>query len=469
MAAPSREAEPLSHEASRLRQYLRWAAFPNPVYAVLLGVLAYLYQYWFLALLAGLILLSGLCSVVAYRLAGANRTATASLWYAAGLWLLSLGLGLAGSPVFAVTVILAVLPMVIAVPYMSLAGLLRMAFVATTVVAVGSSFYVFGAPVSMEPVPDAVIRWVIGGGITFLAGICSLSLWHSRVTLHAALTRLEEAYRAVRLSERSLDLKVRERTAELERSRRELAIARDEALAANRHKSAFLANMSHELRTPLNAIIGFSEVLGEKIFGELNEKQAEYTRDIHNAGQHLLSLINDILDLSKIEAGRLELSPSPFDLPTTIEESLMLMKERANRRGVTLSKDLDPAIGMITADERKIKQVLINLLANAVKFSREGGSVTLRVAPSEGGVTISVTDTGIGIAPEDRAIIFEEFRQGGGDPTRKQEGTGLGLALSKRLVELHGGRIWVETELGRGSRFAFTIPTRVHAEEGGGV
>jgi PAS domain S-box-containing protein len=240
----------------------------------------------------------------------------------------------------------------------------------------------------------------------------------------------------------------------------------EEARAANRHKSAFLANMSHELRTPLNAIIGFSEVLGDKIFGGLNDKQAEYITDIHGSGQHLLSLINDILDLSKIEAGRLELSPAEFDLPETCDNALVLMKERANRGGVTLHKELEEDIGVITADERKVKQVLINLLTNAVKFTGEGGSVTLRGRYSGDEVVISVIDTGIGIEKEDRELVFQEFRQVDSEHTRKHEGTGLGLALSKRLVELHGGRIWVESEPGQGSTFTFTLPKQTAADGG---
>jgi PAS domain S-box-containing protein len=246
-----------------------------------------------------------------------------------------------------------------------------------------------------------------------------------------------------------------------ERSERHL----QEALAAGRHKSEFLANMSHELRTPLNAIIGFSEVLGASIFGPLNDKQAEYIADIHSSGHHLLSLINDILDLSKIEAGRLELSLAEFDLPSTFDQTLVLMKERASRRGVKLSKELHGDLGMITADERKVKQVLINLLSNAVKFTSEGGSVTLRGRSSGDEVEVSVIDTGIGIKKEDHELIFEEFRQADNRDVQRQEGTGLGLALSKRLVELHGGRIWLESEPGRGSTFTFTLPRDIAADE----
>ena len=227
---------------------------------------------------------------------------------------------------------------------------------------------------------------------------------------------------------------------------------------ASQHKSEFLASMSHELRTPLNAIIGFSDVLLQGMFGETNEKQTEYLRDILASGQHLLSLINDILDLSKIEAGRMELDPTDFDLPTAIDNAMILMRERAGRRGIALERLVDERLGQIHADERKVKQVLLNLLSNAVKFTTEGGRIEVRAGIAAGETQISVTDTGIGIAPDDHAAAFEEFRQVG-KADKRAEGTGLGLALCRKFVELHGGRIWVESELGHGSKFTFTLPT----------
>jgi signal transduction histidine kinase len=228
--------------------------------------------------------------------------------------------------------------------------------------------------------------------------------------------------------------------------------------AANRHKSEFLANMSHELRTPLNAIIGFSEVLGERLFGELNEKQAEYTQDILSSGRHLLSLINEILDLSKVEAGRMELELAAFDLPLAIDNARTFVRERATRHGITLDVSVDERLGEYVGDERKIKQILLNLLSNAVKFTPEGGRIRINARQSNSAVEISVTDTGIGISLEDQARIFEEFRQVGSDYEHKREGTGLGLTLAKKFVELHGGRIWVESEVGKGSTFTFSLP-----------
>jgi signal transduction histidine kinase len=230
--------------------------------------------------------------------------------------------------------------------------------------------------------------------------------------------------------------------------------------AANRHKSEFLANMSHELRTPLNAIIGFSEVLGERMFGELNEKQAEYTEDILSSGRHLLSLINEILDLSKVEAGRMELEVATFDLPLAIENARTFVRERAVKHGINLDVTVDERLGDFVGDERKIKQILLNLLSNAVKFTAEGGRIGINARQTDGCVEISISDTGIGIAPEDQATIFEEFRQGGGDYAHKKEGTGLGLTLAKKFVELHGGRIWVESEVGKGSTFTFSLPEK---------
>jgi len=231
---------------------------------------------------------------------------------------------------------------------------------------------------------------------------------------------------------------------------------------ANRHKSEFLANMSHELRTPLNAVIGFSEVLIERMFGEVNPKQEEYLQDILSSGKHLLSLINDILDLSKIEAGRMELEAQPFDLPSALDNALTLIKERAARNSIGLDVHVDPRIGEILADERKIKQVLLNLLSNAVKFTPEGGKITMSAVMNGTSVEISVADTGIGIAAEDQEKVFEEFRQVGDDYARKREGTGLGLALARRLVELHGGTLSLQSELGKGSTFTFTIPVHAH-------
>ena len=240
---------------------------------------------------------------------------------------------------------------------------------------------------------------------------------------------------------------------------REIEVKSRQLEIASQHKSEFLANMSHELRTPLNAIIGFSEVLGERLFGEMNDKQAEYVGDITESGRHLLALINDILDLSKIEAGRMELDPADFDLATTIDNTLALVRERAQRRMITLRCTVDDRVPTIHAEERKVKQVLLNLLSNALKFTPEGGAIDVRASAHDDRVEIAVTDTGVGIAPEELEAVFEEFRQVG-SAAKKIEGTGLGLAISRKFIELHGGRIWVTSQVGVGSTFAFTLPRR---------
>jgi signal transduction histidine kinase len=240
---------------------------------------------------------------------------------------------------------------------------------------------------------------------------------------------------------------------------RELEAKSRELESASRHKSEFLANMSHELRTPLNAIIGFSEVLAERMVGEVNDKQAEYLGDILESGRHLLNLINDILDLSKIEAGRMELDLGEVDLPGSIAGMLTLVRERAGRKSIALEADVAAAPATIRADERKVKQVLLNLLSNALKFTPEGGRIDVRTRLVDGSVEVAVTDTGVGIAPEDQAAVFEEFRQVGSAEGRSG-GTGLGLAISRKFIELHGGTLGVHSELGKGSTFAFTLPLR---------
>ena len=244
--------------------------------------------------------------------------------------------------------------------------------------------------------------------------------------------------------------------------------------AASKHKSQFLANMSHELRTPLNAIIGFSDVLAEQMFGQVNDKQLEYLRDIHSSGEHLLMLINDVLDISKVEAGRMALELSTVDLEMLLQDSLTLVRERALRQGLSLTLAADEGLSPWVADARKLKQVMLNLLSYAVKFTPAGGSVAVRatqaLAAAGTGVSaptsqaaapwvhISVRDSGVGIAPAEQGLVFEEFRQAGGDHLRKAEGTGLGLSLAKRFVELHGGTIRLDSQPGKGSTFTVSLP-----------
>jgi signal transduction histidine kinase len=247
--------------------------------------------------------------------------------------------------------------------------------------------------------------------------------------------------------------------ANVNRTNDELRRLYAELETASQHKSDFLASMSHELRTPLNAIIGFSQVLREGMVGTVNEKQAEYLNDILSSADHLLALINDVLDLSKVEAGQVELEKGAFSLREALERGVVVVRERASDDGVSVVLDADPDADVIEGDERRIQQVIFNLLSNAVKFTPAGGAVDVTSARANGEVRVSVTDTGPGVAHEDQERIFEEFQQAESG-LELREGTGLGLALSKRLVELHGGRLWVESELGKGSTFVFTLPAR---------
>jgi signal transduction histidine kinase len=228
---------------------------------------------------------------------------------------------------------------------------------------------------------------------------------------------------------------------------------------ASRHKSEFLASMSHELRTPLNAVLGFSEVLLERMFGDINERQEDYLRDIHNSGKHLLELLNEILDLSKVEAGQMELEFTSLDVPATLEYAASMLRERAIAHSIDLRVELGEWVGAVEADELRFKQVVLNLVSNAVKFTPDGGSVVIRAIEIDTDLHVSVTDTGVGIPVEDRERIFESFQQGGRGPSR-EEGTGLGLTLSRRIVELLGGRMWLASEVGAGSTFGFSIPMR---------
>ncbi len=297
--------------------------------------------------------------------------------------------------------------------------------------------------------------------------------------LAAIATENARLYR--RLEEHSVGLeeRVRERTRELEELNRRLE-------AASRHKSEFLAAMSHELRTPLNSIIGFSEVLTDRMVGELNPKQEKYVNNILVSGQHLLNLINDILDLSKVEAGKIDLHPQAFSLPDALEACVTFIRAQASKKKISLSLDIDKGLFNITADPVRFKQIMYNLLSNAVKFTPEGGSVSvtahlvrspmsevrsqreidqgLRTTDYGQFVEISVQDTGIGIKKDDHERIFHEFQQIDTSLARRYEGTGLGLSITKRLVELHGGRIWVESEVGKGSKFTFILPIRPTGE-----
>jgi signal transduction histidine kinase len=292
-----------------------------------------------------------------------------------------------------------------------------------------------------------------------------------RTTLSVPLTREGGAYGVIFLFRREVRPFSAAQVALVETFARQAAIAIDNVRLfreiedksrqleiANQHKSAFLASMSHELRTPLNAIIGFSEVLLARYFGELNEKQDDYLKDIHASGRHLLSLINDVLDLSKVEAGRMELEVSRFDLPAALGDAMTLVRERAGKHGIALGLDVAPALGELAADERKFKQIVVNLLSNAVKFTPDGGRVIVRSRVLNDSVVLMIADTGIGIAQQSLLRLGQPFEQVESQMTKTYHGSGLGLAISKSLTNLHGGTMRLRSKLGVGTVVCVTLP-----------
>ena len=268
---------------------------------------------------------------------------------------------------------------------------------------------------------------------------------------------LQKTKEQIEKQNKELEIKVTKRTNEIAVKHEQLLWSHEQLELANRSKSEFLANMSHELRTPLNAIIGFSELLQQKVFGALNDKQSEYIGDIHLSGRHLLTLINDILDLAKIESGQLELDMTDFELADFISHTMVMVQDRAEKEHVELTVNVQTEV-LCHADKTKLRQVLINLLANAIKYTPAGGRVTVEVTASDDWMEFAVVDTGIGMSEAELEEVFEQFKQIDNIQNRVNQGTGLGLSISRRLVKVHGGELKVHSEVGSGSRFYFSIP-----------
>ena len=310
-----------------------------------------------------------------------------------------------------------------------------------------------GYPIFLSGLLALLICGAIGTSLAFIA-------YRFPLKVTAALEKQLRDY------QRSLEKKVEQRTAALQETTRKAIVLSEQARRANQAKSEFLANMSHELRTPMNHIIGFTELVVDKRLGGLNSQQEEFLGEVVQSGRHLLSLINDILDLAKVESGKMELELAPVGLRSLVSNSLVMVKEKALKHRIKLATALSVPENF-PVDERKLKQILYNLLSNAMKFTPDGGTVCVQVAPEPGlpseasGLRFSVIDSGIGIEAGDLERIFEPFEQADNSSSRRFQGTGLGLALTRRMVELHGGRIWAESEgPGKGSRFHFILPAR---------
>jgi signal transduction histidine kinase len=256
-----------------------------------------------------------------------------------------------------------------------------------------------------------------------------------------------------------LESRVHERTAELEQRSQELSDTNVRLEEMSRHKSQFLANMSHELRTPLNSIIGYTKLMLDGLEGDINEEQKKDLHTVYTNSKHLLELINELLDLSRIEAGKTVLSYGTFTISDLLSEVIPAIEQLAREKGVTLTYSVAPDIDSLYADKAKTRQVLINILGNAVKFT-DKGSIKLNVSEADSDIVFSVTDTGIGMKKEDLESIFESFKQVGPAQIAGYEGTGLGLTISKQFIEMQGGRIWAESKLGKDSTFTFTLPKK---------
>ncbi len=310
-------------------------------------------------------------------------------------------------------------------------------------------------------------RWLKIAALAIAAAVVLVLLWNVSLKRRVAERTQElkwrneeneRLYGLVRLRADELEKRVAERTDALILANGELLEAKESAEAADRLKSAFLATMSHELRTPLNSIIGFTGILLQSMAGPLNDEQKKQLGIVRDSARHLLALINDVLDISKIEAGQLTVVREPFDLRASIDKVAGIVRPLAEKKGLALQLDVAPAIGSLSGDSRRVEQILLNLLNNALKFT-ETGSVSLRAAIEGQRLFIAVADTGIGIRPEDLATLFQPFRQIDSGLSRKHEGTGLGLAICRRLAELMGGTVEAQSEPGQGSVFTLSLPT----------
>ena len=453
----------VTSNALRLRQLIRYNRPAAPIAIPLVLLVYWKYHSAVLLVMVAALVLTVISQTVAISYARQDRIAQGITWFAIAIWCQTLTTGIFTPRLWPLTCVFSILAVVIALPFVSGRQLSRLILGATGILIVSAVFASLNPLLSLSPVPNWLLRILVPLGALSGAVLCMLSIWQSGGRMQDTIDETRAANEALRESERSLEQKVEARTAQLESSYSELAVARDEAVQASRAKSDFLANMSHELRTPLNAIIGYGEMLEE----EAGERGDDYVLDINrvvSSGRYLLSLVNGILDLSRIEAGKMGVFLETFDLEELLRGVESTVAPLVRKNVNTLEVIKAPSLGVMHSDATKVRQVLFNLIGNACKFTQDG-VISLDVAPElddDGAewVNLSVSDTGIGMSPEQLAGIFDAFHQAEETTLRDFGGTGLGLTITRQFCEILGGSIRVESEPDIGSTFVARLPRR---------
>jgi signal transduction histidine kinase/CheY-like chemotaxis protein len=452
----------MTPEAVLLRQLI---SFNEPAAPIAIPAVLALYWYYgdtVLLILALAIVPTAVIQRFAVYYAKHNRVAEGTTALALAIWCPVLAMAIFAPALWPLTAVFCILSVVLALPFVTSAHLLRLLLVASGILVIGATATMFDPLLPLDGVSDLLVKSLAAFAALVGAILCMFSIRQSNNRLSDTLEDTRAANEALRESEQSLERKVAERTAELAKSHRELAQARDAALQASRAKSDFLANMSHELRTPLNAIIGYGEMLQEEV---RDNEHDEYLTDLERivaSGRHLLGLINDVLDLSKIEAGKMEVHVEAFDLDEFARGIEGTISPLVHKNSNTIEVRCGTRLGSMRSDATKVRQVLFNVLSNASKFTRDG-VITLElereaVPAGEDWITFRISDTGIGMTPEQLGRVFEAFSQAEETTARDYGGTGLGLAITRQFCEILGGSIRVESEPGVGSMFEVRLP-----------